>query len=225
VVSPFRAVLLRMASVVVGVVGGRGGVGASTFAAALAAAAKDSVLIDADPLSPGIDVLVGIESVPGARWSGVQLNGGHLDPALLDRGLPRWGGVRVLAADVAPSAEHVVQVVEAAAELWPVIIDLPRAPGDLRDLTLTRCMLAVLVTSASVAPLAAARRLVGGLPDVPLAMVMRRGAVTKADASELLGVPVLASLSEPPRGGEGVPAPWIRTARAVLTGLDGARDG
>ena len=213
-----------MASVVVGVVGGSGGVGASTFAAALAAAARNAVLIDADPLSAGIDVVVGLESVPGARWSGVHVNGGYLDPALLDRGLPRWGGVRVLAADVAPSASDVVQVIDAAAELGTVVVDLPRMPGDLRDKSLARCVLAVVVSSASVAPLAAARRLVASLPDVPIAMVMRRGPVTRADAAELLGVPVLASLAEPGRGGDGVPTSWIRTGRAVLAGLAGAHD-
>ena len=29
----------------------------------------------------GIDVVLGIESVPGARWSGLRVDGGHLDPA------------------------------------------------------------------------------------------------------------------------------------------------
>ena len=63
---------------VLAVVGGSGGVGASTFAAALATAAAPATLIDLDPVSGGIDVLLGIEDVPGARWSGLRLEGGRL---------------------------------------------------------------------------------------------------------------------------------------------------
>src|SRR5579875_2141374 len=87
---------------VVAVLGGSGGVGASTFAAALATAAGRAVLVDCDPLGGGIDVLLGVEAVPGARWSGLRVNGGRLDPHALDEGLPRWRDVRVLAADAPP---------------------------------------------------------------------------------------------------------------------------
>ena len=88
-----------MTGVVVGVIGGSGGVGASSFASVLAAAAVPSVLIDLDLAGGGADVLLGIEAVPGARWSGLQLDGGRLDPALLADGLPRWRDVAVLAAE------------------------------------------------------------------------------------------------------------------------------
>ena len=68
---------------VIGVVGGCGGAGASTFACVLAATAATgwpAVLVDLDPVAGGIDVLLGIEAVPGARWSGLRLGGGRLDP-------------------------------------------------------------------------------------------------------------------------------------------------
>jgi MinD-like ATPase involved in chromosome partitioning or flagellar assembly len=204
----------------VGVLGGSGGVGASTFAAALAAAVGSvAVLIDADPVSGGVDVLLGIEAVPGARWSGVRLDGGHLDPELLEGGLPRWEGVRVLAADTAPTASDLVQVIDAANQVGPVIVDLPRVPGELRDAALAECLLAVVVTSSSVAPLAAARRTVATLPDLPVGIVLRRGAVSRADAAEILGAPVLAVLPESGRPRAGVPTSWIRTGRAVLDGI------
>ena len=57
---------------VVGVVGAGGGAGASTVAAGLAAAnarrGRQSLLVDADPLGGGIDLLMGCEGVPGLRW-------------------------------------------------------------------------------------------------------------------------------------------------------------
>jgi len=68
---------------VLGVVGGSGGVGASTFAAVLAAVTGRAMLVDLDVVGGGIDVLLGIEDVAGARWSGLRVGGGRLDPALL----------------------------------------------------------------------------------------------------------------------------------------------
>ncbi|MCW2496987.1 hypothetical protein [Jatrophihabitans sp.] len=208
-----------MAGAVVGVVGGSGGSGASTFAAALATClGGPSVLVDVDPVGGGIDVLLGIEGSSGARWSELHLGGGRLDPAVLDAGLPRWGEVRVLAADTAPAPEAVPQVLEAAVELGPVVLDVPRAPGELRDAALRCCHLVAVVAYGSVAGIAAARRVIASLPDVPVGVVLRRGSVGPLDAAELLDVPVLASLAEPLRG-RGVPAAWIRTGRAVFDGL------
>ena len=44
---------------VVAVMAGRGGAGASLFATALAQSARDALLVDADPWSGGIDLVVG----------------------------------------------------------------------------------------------------------------------------------------------------------------------
>ena len=56
----------------VGVIGGRGGAGASTLACALAVtAARDgrrTMLVDGDPLGGGLDVLLGGEQAGGLRW-------------------------------------------------------------------------------------------------------------------------------------------------------------
>lgn len=56
----------------VGVIGGRGGAGASTLACALAVTAarggERAMLVDADPLGGGLDVLLGGESAEGLRW-------------------------------------------------------------------------------------------------------------------------------------------------------------
>src|SRR3954468_4077584 len=101
---------------VIGVVGGSGGVGASSFAAVLAVVAGDSVLVDLDVAGGGVDVLLGIERMAGARWSGLQLAGGRLAPTALISGLPHWGRCAVLAADVPElDPEAVLQAVEVAA--------------------------------------------------------------------------------------------------------------
>lgn len=57
---------------VVTVVGGRGGAGASVLATALAVTASRAgartLLVDADPLGGGLDLLLGHEEVAGLRW-------------------------------------------------------------------------------------------------------------------------------------------------------------
>jgi hypothetical protein len=209
----------------VGVLGGSGGVGASTFAAALATSAGRSVLIDCDPVGGGIDVLLGIETQPGARWSGLRVEGGRLDPQLLAEGLPRWRAVGVLAADVAPAPAAVGQVAEAAAELGVVVLDLPREPGPLRDAALACCRLCVVLASARIAALAAAR---ATLPvGVPLGVVLRRAsrvaAVPSVDAARMLGAPLLGALpaSDGSDLGADLPRAMLRVAAGVLDGLPG----
>lgn len=200
---------------VVGVLGGSGGVGASSLAAALATAAGHSVLIDCDPAGGGIDVRLGIEAVPGARWSGLRVDGGRLDPAALDNGLPRWGSVSVLAADVAPAPGAVTQVVGAAASVGAVVLDLPRAAGALRDAAVACCSLCVLLAIADVRPLAAARtvRPAGSAVGV----VVRRGSVAPVEAARMLGAPLLGVLPGPPRNS--MPRSLARIAAGVLDGL------
>jgi len=55
----------------VGVVGGSGGAGATTFACALGQLASregTAVVVDLDPLGPGIDRVLGLETREGVRW-------------------------------------------------------------------------------------------------------------------------------------------------------------
>jgi hypothetical protein len=212
-------VMLRsMTDMVVGVLGGSGGVGATTFAAALAEAAAPSVLVDLDPIGGGLDVLLGIEMAAGARWSGLRVDGGHLDPALLADGLPRWRSVAVLAADCEPPAAAALQVVEAAGALGPVVLDLPRAPSPSRDALVSACALCVLVAAAEVRELAAARAVAASLPDAALGVVLRRGSLPSADAVAWLGLPLLGLL--PPLARPSAPSRVTsRVAAGVLDGL------
>jgi hypothetical protein len=210
---------------VIGLVGGSGGVGASTFAAVLAAAAGDTVLVDLDATGGGIDVTLGVEAVPGARWSGLHVAGGRLEPAALVGGLPRWGRVAVLAADVAEfDPEAVLQVVGAAAAAGPVVLDLPRTAGPERAAGLLRCDLVVLVARGDVSGLVAAHAVAAGLPELPVGVVVRRGEVPSADAAELVGRPLLGELpaltgAQPPLDPLRLPRAAMRVASGVLDGL------
>jgi hypothetical protein len=210
---------------VLGVVGGSGGVGASTFAAVLAAVAG-AVLVDLDAVGGGIDVLLGIEDVPGARWSGLRVGGGRIDPALLADGLPRWGRVPVLAADAAPiSVDAVAPVIEAGAALGPVVVDLGRGPSAQREVAVAGCVLVVLLALAEVRGLIAARALAGSLPESKTGLVLRRGSVRPQEAAALTGARLLGAVPSLPAARDGVidarrpPRPWARTAAGVLDGV------
>lgn len=80
----------------VGVMGGRGGSGASTLACALAVSAARSgrrtMLIDADPLGGGIDVLLGGERAEGMRWPDFAQSKGRLGAEPLRTRCPRSTG-------------------------------------------------------------------------------------------------------------------------------------
>lgn len=211
----------------IGVIGGNGGVGASSFAAVLAATAPRSVLVALDPVGGGIDVLLAIEHEPGARWSGLRLDGGRLDPALLDEGLPRWGRVPVLAADVAPpSAAAAGQVLNAVTALGVAVLDLSRAPCAVRDVATLRCVLVVIVAGASARELAAAHAVLAGLPEqVPTGVVVRRGEIAAEQAAAMIGTPLLGRLPALRRTREldphRLPRATARLAAGILDGLDG----
>ena len=87
---------------VVGLVGARGGLGASTLAAALArVAARAGVrtaLADLDE-GGGIELLLGIEHDPGPRWADLRADRTGFPADALSLALPRWNGVSVLSGD------------------------------------------------------------------------------------------------------------------------------
>lgn len=206
----------------IGVVGGSGGVGASTFAAALALAAPAGVLFDADPLGGGIDVLLGMEHEPGPRWSDVRVSGGYLNPGLLADQLPRWGPVAVLAVDgPPPQPGEAAQVLVACAELGVVAVDLGRAPTPLRAAVLELCTVVVLLARAEVAPLAAAHAIRAGI-DATVGAVLRPGCVPLDRAAHLVGaVPLgrLPDVSVAMRGGR-IARRICQVAAGVLDGAD-----
>ncbi|MFI1239294.1 septum site-determining protein Ssd [Nocardia salmonicida] len=98
--------------IVVAVVGAGGGAGASTLAAATALRGaarrvrRDTVLIDGAPLDGGIDLVLGMENVPGLRWPDLIIEDGRVSAAALHNALPAASaGLAVLSCGRARPAQ------------------------------------------------------------------------------------------------------------------------
>lgn len=209
----------------IGVLGGSGGIGASSFAAVLALVGRVPFLVDLDVSGGGIDVTLGIEHLAGARWSGIELSGGPLDPATLADGLPRAGPCAVLAADLPQlDAAAVGQVLDVASGAGAVVVDLPRYPCAERAAALEHTSFLALVARGDVAGLVAAHATVRGLPEIPLGLVLRRGPVAAPDAAQLIGAPLLGELppvrnGAPPTDVSRLPRAAAKLATGLLLGL------
>ena len=78
----------RSGSVTLGVMGGSGGAGATTFACALgqmAARTGTAVVVDADPLGPGVDRVLGLDGDDGVRWDALCQTTGRLSAPVAAR--------------------------------------------------------------------------------------------------------------------------------------------
>ncbi|MBB5871312.1 secretion/DNA translocation related CpaE-like protein [Allocatelliglobosispora scoriae] len=157
---------------VVTVVGGRGGAGASTLAAGLATTAvragKRTLLIDADPLGGGLDLVLGWETVQGLRWPSLVEASGRVDEAALVRELPGRGDLVVLSwgrADrdgESPTwlpAEAMAATLDAGRRGRDlIVVDLPRRLDDTAMVALAAADLALMVIPAELRAAAAAAR-------------------------------------------------------------------
>ncbi|HEX2903406.1 MAG TPA: hypothetical protein VHO01_08100 [Jatrophihabitans sp.] len=220
---------------VLGVLSGCGGAGASTLAALLAwVLPPPTVLIDCDPLSGGIDVLLGCEQVRGPRWSQVRLRGGGLDAATLLQVLPRWHEVRFLAADgparVEPAA--ISAMADAAAQSVPVVLDLPRSASEIRAAGMAVCDAVAVVTPAEVRGVTATAVLIPGLDPARSGIVVRGSSrsLPAGHIGQLLGLPVWAQLRYDPAiaAEDGLQAHRLRrrtrnAAGAVLAAIERVR--
>ncbi len=197
---------------VVGVLAGCGGAGASVFAAALAAsaAAEGSCLaVDLDPLGPGLDRVTGLDEEAGVGWDDLARTAGRLGAAALREAVPRRDGLGVLTWGAGTAVEpepSVVREALAAARRGHdlVVVDLPVAPGPAARETLARLDHLVVTTRPGVLAAAATLRrcaLAGQLvPDgVAPVLVVRGSPVDAARLERATGASVLVSMS-PQRG-------------------------
>ncbi|MFE9253989.1 septum site-determining protein Ssd [Streptomyces sp. NPDC006879] len=183
----------------IGLVGGRGGAGASTLACALAIAAarrgERTVLIDADPLGGGLDVLLGGEAVEGLRWPDFAESRGRVAGGALEEALPELRALRVLSWDrgdrLQVPAEAVRSVLAAARRGGGVVVvDLPRRVDEEVADAYLQLDLALLVVPGEVRAVAAASRVAAaaGL------LVRDLRLVTRAPYAAGLGPPCMAEL-------------------------------
>ena len=222
---------------VLALVGGSGGVGTSTLAAALALrAARDGqrvLLLDADPLGGGLDVLLGAEDLGGWRWSHLRAASGHLGD--LGGQLPHCEGVDVLAvdrsarvADGPPRAAFAAVLASAATTHDLVVVDLPRDPAAALDALLEPATTVLLLARADVRGVAAADVVGRGLAPRcrDLRLVVRAGRGRRLEpalVADALDLPLAGVLEDDPalplaaeRGD-----PPARPARSALTRLCG----
>ena len=188
---------------VVGGLGGAGGAGATTFAAALgqvAARSGGTLVVDADPLGPGVDRVLGLEQVDGVGWEQLAGSHGRLAARDLREGVPRRGHLGVLtwrraAVPRLPEADQVGEVLAAARRGHEVGVgDLPRL-GSARDQLAAHCDLLVVVVPATVAGVASTVRAVAGLDDPCRAgRVLRGRSADEHAAHRATGLPVLAAM-------------------------------
>ncbi|MEU5436559.1 septum site-determining protein Ssd [Streptomyces sp. NPDC020719] len=151
----------------VGVIGGRGGAGASTLACALAVTAakagRRTMLVDGDPLGGGLDVLLGGEQAEGRRWPDFAASRGRVAGGALEESLPWLHSLRVLSWDRGDSvvipAEAMRAVLAAARRRGGVVVvDLPRRVDDAVAEALAQLDLGLLVVPGELRAVAAANR-------------------------------------------------------------------
>lgn len=190
---------------VVGVLAGSGGAGATTYAAALASLGADrgpSLLIDADRLGPGAGRVLGLEEIPGVTWGDLGQTAGRLGARALREAVPHVGSLGLLGwpgGDVVPPRPEVVREVLAAARRGHdlVVVDLPREPDAGAEVLLTGCDVVLVVVRANVTGTASAARLISRLPERDRVRVVVRGRAAEPEAvGRALGLPVIASMSD-----------------------------
>ncbi len=194
---------------VIGVVGGCGGAGASVFAAALAVVAagrgRRTMLVDADALGGGIDLLVGLDDVAGLRWPDLATARGRLPGVNLHASLPRAGEMAVLGwgrgdpVDLPPTA--VDAVLDAGCRAHDlVVVDLPRALDAVTQTALGRVDELFVVLPARLRAVAAASQVVAafGADHLATSAVVRtdEGRWSGRQVAESLGLALAAQLRD-----------------------------
>lgn len=224
----------------VAVLGGSGGVGATTLAVGLGWAAAEAghrvALVDLDAGGGGLDLPLGLEQTLGWRWPALSGADGFLGD--LHSQLPRLESLAVLSHERgaaielgAPAVTAVLRSLRRTHDL--VVVDVGARPGQGELAGVRSCDGALLVCSGEVRGLAgAAQRIQGIDAQVPLAVVfsrIRTGSHGADTVGRTLGVPVVATLppdkrvaagaeaGEPP--GRAAGRAWRRACRTVLDGL------
>jgi len=201
------------------VVGSRGGAGASCLAAAIAQALQGQtgrcILVDLCDGGAGIEVLLGIEGEPGARWPEMAAARGEIDGSELVLALPQWQGVPVLSFSRHQSKPLPDEVLlDVCAGLLRnggvVVLDLPspaawtpaiRALISDADQTLIATPDSAVGLAGAVAVAAAlnaltdthgASRRRAPTPDRAIALRSQSGSrVAEHDVTKLVGLPVM----------------------------------
>lgn len=198
------------------VLGGRGGAGASTLAAALALSGARSglrtLLVDGDPLGGGLDLLLGSEDASGSRWCDFLGTHGRVSSAALRGALPRVSELLVLSGqrdDSRAIPVDAMRSVLAAARRGSdlVVIDLPRHLDAAAEVALTSCSTALLLVPAEVrAAVSAARVAAVATEHAADLRVVVRGPAPSGLSGEVIADSLDLPLAGEMRPDKGLPA-------------------
>jgi secretion/DNA translocation related CpaE-like protein len=222
---------------VCGVVGGSGGVGASTLAAGVASAAarrrRSVALVDVDVAGGGLDLLLRAEEVPGWRWSRLRTARGQIGD--LRGKVPSIDGIdlismgRVGESDVGRDA--VTAVIASLGRTHEIVVlDIGRDLGAAAAEAVRLCDRLIVMCGQDVRSVAAARmvREATGAAGVPGAVV-RLGpapAVSPSAVADALGLHLWGVVPHDRAlvgaGDRGLPS--ARTAKRWAAACDGVLD-
>lgn len=199
---------------VVSVMGGSGGAGASVLAVSLALAGvrlgQVTALVDLDPRGGGLDLALGAEDLPGARWTDLAGVLGPVPAGTLTAALPHIHGVSVLApardgSFPLPVHPAVVPAVldSLIADSSLVVVDLPRSHDDLSAAVLARTDVLLVVVTPDVRGSAAAQAVCATVRqrcDTRAVVRALPGAGLDGQAvADWLAVPLAAEVAHDPR--------------------------
>lgn len=197
---------------VIAVIGGRGGAGASVFATALAHSATEALLVDLDPWSGGLDLLLGAETASGLRWPDLAVKGGRLAWPAVREALPRQDTISVLSATRRDHGADPVEldpggvdaVVEAGRRAGiTVICDVPRRLTGAADIALDAADLVIVLSPCDVRSCAAAAAIAPALAAINpnVGLVVRGpspGGLRAEDVAEVAALPLLVAMRPEP---------------------------
>lgn len=237
---------------VLGVLGGRGGAGASVFAVSVGLTAlhggQSTLLIDCDPLGGGLDLVLGAETDDGLRWPDMRLRSGRVSASSLHAALPGRakgeGRLTLLSGarqGTGPEPDAVAAVLEAGRRAGETVVcDLPRHLDAGACAALSRADLAVIVVPAEVRACVAARLVAARARDrgaTRMRLVVRGpspGRLSPEEVADAVGLPLLTSMRPEPRlaeqldRGEFRPrpgSPLVGAAKVTLDTLAAAQHG
>ncbi|GGK98657.1 septum formation initiator [Sphaerisporangium melleum] len=189
------------------VVGGSGGAGASVLAASLALTGARrglrTLLVDADPLGGGIDVILGQEHAIGARWPDIVGREGRVSFTALQGALPTMGELTVLSwhrgesPPIPPEAMRaVLEAAHRGCDL--IVVDLPRHVGPAAAEALSRAASTLLLVPAEVRGVLSASQLLIELSrhTSTLGVVVRDGVLLPDVITRSLGLPCAGVLAD-----------------------------
>jgi hypothetical protein len=175
---------------VLAVLGAVGGAGATTVAIACAAAVgADCLLVDADPLSSGVDLPLGIDDGAAGRWSAVPDTSEPLVAESLRAALPVVHGITVVTGGLPdPPGGRIGAVMGVGRrDFARTVVDCGR---QVHADAVTSGDAAVILTPATLAGVVGCRRILQDLPTDRVTLAIRSsGWLPSREVADELGIP------------------------------------